>query len=64
MQYLFTDYKDIFSEKKAVKFSDIKMQYKIHLEEGATALYESFYNLSIKKLNILHKYFKEAQLKN
>ncbi|EDN07175.1 hypothetical protein HCAG_03706 [Histoplasma mississippiense (nom. inval.)] len=63
-QRLFTDYKDVFSEKEAAKFPDTKVRHKIHLEEGATAPYGPLYNLSVKELDVLRKYLEEAQSKN
>ena len=38
-----------------------KGNYTIELEEGTTILYRLLYNLSLKKLEVLHKYLLIAQ---
>ncbi|OJD10413.1 hypothetical protein AJ78_08566, partial [Emergomyces pasteurianus Ep9510] len=49
---------------EALKLLNTKIKHEIYLVNNVTALYKSLYNLLIKELNILYKYFKKMQMKN
>ena len=61
----YSEYKKVFSEEDISQLTDeMKVSHAIDLKKGKKPLYELIYSLSVKELQVLHKYLASSTAKD
>ena len=61
----YSEYTNVFSEEEVSQLADdTKVSHAIDIEKGKKSSYEPIYSLSVKELQVLHKYIVSSMTKN